>query len=227
MRSRHLVSGIDEAGRGSVIGPLVIAGISLPTVRVKDLTVLGVKDSKLLTPKQRLKLAEKIEKIATAVSYKEISVAEIDRTVSKGRRGFKLNHLEARFMAKILDDLKPRVAYVDAADVIAERFGRHIADMANFDVKVISEHKADRKYPIVSAASILAKVRRDNIIAKLRKSYGELGSGYPGDPTTIEFLRLWVKKYDAYPKFVRKSWKTAKRVKMEALTDNKLNRYLP
>jgi ribonuclease HII len=226
MSSRSLVAGVDEAGRGSVIGPLVIAGVSLPVDRVRDLKDIGVKDSKLLTPKQRLKLAGEIEGVVTAVSYGEISVAEIDRAVLAGRRYFKLNYLEAKFMAKVIDALKPSLAYVDAADVVAKRFGRRITSMTACRVKVISEHRADRRYPIVSSASILAKVRRDNLIARLRERYGKLGSGYPADSVTLEFLRLWAKGHKGYPRFVRKSWKTVKRVRVEALEENRLDDYV-
>jgi len=226
MGSRSLVAGVDEAGRGSVIGPLVIAGVLLPRDRVRDLKDIGVKDSKLVTPKQRLKLAGEIERVATAISYKEISAAEIDRVVSAGRKHFKLNYLEAKFMAKVIDDLRPNAVYVDAADVVAERFGKHIADMASFKVKVISEHKADMRYPIVSSASILAKVRRDNLVARLRERYGKLGSGYPSDSATLEFLHLWIKRHKEYPRFVRRSWKTAKRVRMEAQGKSRLDSYV-
>jgi len=226
MSSRSLVAGVDEAGRGSVIGPLVIAGVSLSVDRVRDLKDIGVKDSKLLTPKQRLKLADEIERVAAVVSYGEISVAEIDRAVLAGRKHFKLNYLEAKFMAKVIDALKTSLAYVDAADVVAERFGRRITSMTSFRVKVISEHRADVRYSIVSAASILAKVRRDNLIARLRERYGKLGSGYPADSVTLEFLHLWAKGHKGYPRFVRKSWKTAKRVRMEVLEENRLDDYV-
>jgi len=76
----------------------------------------------------------------------------------------------------------------------------------------VSEHKADRNYPIVSAASIIAKVKRDVTIAELRKEYGDLGSGYVADEKTMNFLEIWIRKYCSYPDFVRKSWKPTKRL---------------
>jgi ribonuclease HII len=85
-----------------------------------------------------------------------------------------------------------------------------------FKVQIISEHKADKKYPIVSAASIIAKVERDKAIKEIEEKYGEVGCGYPTDPKTIKFLEKYLKKYGKYPEFVRKSWKPAKRLKTEA-----------
>jgi len=84
-----------------------------------------------------------------------------------------------------------------------------------FKIKIVSEHKADRNYPIVSAASIIAKVERDREIAELAKYYGDFGSGYPSDPRTMRFLKQCVEKSYDYPNFVRRSWKPAKKAKSE------------
>jgi ribonuclease HII len=89
--------------------------------------------------------------------------------------------------------------------------------MVPFDVKIISEHHADRRYPIVSAASILAKVKRDALVKELRVNYGDFGSGYPSDPKTIKFLTNWFKMHGSYPDFVRKSWKTLKNLRNKTL----------
>jgi len=104
---------------------------------------------------------------------------------------------------------------VDASDVLEERFKSHISECLPFKVEIISEHKADRKYPVVSAASIIAKVERDREIEKLKAKYGDFGCGYPTDPKTMEFLRQCLGNSDEYPEFVRKSWKPAKRIKSE------------
>jgi ribonuclease HII len=119
-------------------------------------------------------------------------------------------------MAKVITVLKPDVAYVDASDVLADRFKEHIAENLSFKVQIISEHKADARYPIVSAASILAKVERDKAISELQKKHGNIGCGYPADPNTIKFLEGWIRKFGSYPDFVRRSWKPAKRVKTKA-----------
>jgi ribonuclease HII len=211
-----LISGVDEAGRGPVIGPLVIAGVSIDENNLPKLVNLGVKDSKLLSPQRRERLASQIKKLALNYHIVLLSPAEIDRVVESKRKLHKLNRLEAQAMAKVIAVLKPDVVYVDASDILADRFGEHIAENLSFSPKIISEHKADIKYPIVSAASIIAKVERDKVISQLQKKHGNIGCGYPSDPNTIKFLEDWIRKFGSYPDFVRKSWKTAKRVKSEA-----------
>ncbi len=121
-------------------------------------------------------------------------------------------------MAEVIAALKPDIAYVDASDVLEERFKQHILENLPFEVQIVSEHKADAKYPIVSAASIIAKVERDKAIRELRKKHGDLGSGYITDPKTRVFLEQWIKKFGTYPEFVRKSWKPAKRIKKNMKT---------
>lgn len=210
-----LIAGIDDAGRGSVIGPLVIAGILIDNGMMQQLKDLGVRDSKLLPPKRREELADKIKKIVLKWTIVKLSPAEIDKVVEAGRKLHKLNRLEAKAMAKVIEELKPDVAYVDASDIIEERFKKQISEYLSFDVEIISEHKADRKYPVVSAASIIAKVERDMEIKKLHATYGDFGCGYPSDPKTTSFLSRIIKEQGEYPDFVRKSWKPAKKLKSE------------
>jgi ribonuclease HII len=118
-------------------------------------------------------------------------------------------------MAKIIDALKPDEAYVDAADVLEQRFGSHISECLRFKTKVVSEHKADRTYPVVSAASIIAKVERDAEITKLKVKYGDFGTGYLTDDKTMVFLKRLLEKNGDYPSCIRKSWKPAQRAKSE------------
>jgi len=210
-----LVAGVDEAGRGSVIGPLVVAGISIDENKISKLMDLGVKDSKLLSPEKRATLAKQIRKLVMNCHVMFLSPLEIDRVVETGKRLYRLNRLEAQSMARVITILKPDVAYVDAADVVANRFGEHISENLDFTLKLVSEHKADLTYPVVSAASIIAKVERDQAIFHLQKKHGDLGCGYPSDSITINFLGNWIRKFGSYPDFVRKSWKTSKRLKME------------
>lgn len=179
------------------------------------LVALGVKDSKLLSPHRREALAFEIKKIVQSYSVMKLSPKEIDNVVETGRKLHKLNRLEAQTMAKVIEILKPDVAYVDASDVLEERFKQHIIECLPFKVQIISEHKADRKYPIVSAASIIAKVERDKEIAELTKKFGDFGCGYPSDSKTISFLKQCLEKLGEYPDFVRKSWKPAKKTKSE------------
>ena len=211
-----LISGVDDAGRGSVIGPLAIAGISLNEKDLPKLVDLGVKDSKLLSPQRRETLAVQIKELALKCHIVLLSPAEIDRVVETGRRLHRLNRLEAQAMAGVIEFLKPDVAFVDASDVLPDRFKDHIAENLTFSLKIISEHKADAKYPIVSAASILAKVERDRALSQLQKKHGNMGCGYPSDSNTIKFLECWIQKFGSYPDFVRRSWKPAKRIKREA-----------
>jgi len=213
------IVGVDDAGRGSIVGPLVIAGVLLDEKDLPKLVALGVKDSKLLSPRRREQLAAEIKKLVLNHHVVMLSPAEIDVVVETGRKLYKLNRLEAQTMAKVITILKPDVAYVDASDVLADRFKHHIAENLPFKVQIISEHKADATYPIVSAASIIAKVERDRAISDLQQKYGNLGCGYATDPKTLEFLENWIRKFGSYPDFVRKSWKPAKRLKTKAEAD--------
>ena len=215
MKIDTLVAGVDDAGRGSVIGPLVIAGVLVKEEDLPKFVELGVKDSKLLSPYRREVLDVEIKKLAQKYSVMKLSPKEIDNVVETGKKLHRLNRLEAKTMAKVIEMLKPDVAYVDASDVLEERFKQHIIEYLPFKVHIISEHKADRKYPVVSAASIIAKVERDREIAELSKKFGDLGCGYPTDSKTISFLKQCMEKLGEYPDFVRKSWKPAKKTKSE------------
>lgn len=206
------ICGIDDAGRGPVIGPLVIAGILVDEHGLQRLIQIGVRDSKALSLKRRERLAEQILKVIERYHIIKVQPWEIDVVVERGRRLNRLNRLEAHVMARIICELRPDIAYVDASDVLPERFKQHILEEVPFKVEIISEHNADKIYPVVSAASIMAKVERDREIERLKREYGDFGSGYPADPKTISFLKGWVKKHGLYPDFVRKSWKTAKEI---------------
>jgi ribonuclease HII len=205
-----LVSGVDDAGRGCVVGPLVIAGILVDEKDVPILRSLGVKDSKQLTFRKRFFLGTEIEGIVLKSSYDYVLPDEIDKAVLKGKKFQRLNFLEAKAMANVIDQLNPDVAYVDACDVLAERFGRQIGDLLRTKTKIISEHKADINHPVVSAASILAKVERDSAIESLKHVYGDFGSGYPHDPKLRLFLAKYYKDNGCFPEIVRKSWKTVR-----------------
>ncbi|MFA5364500.1 MAG: ribonuclease HII [Candidatus Bathyarchaeia archaeon] len=216
-----MIAGVDEAGRGPVLGPLAIAGVCIKEEDIPKLMAIGVKDSKLLSPKKRETLAVQIKEIVHEYSIVLLSPAEIDVVVESKIKNHKLNRLEAKTMAKVIETLKPDVVYVDAADRVEKRFGEHIAECLSFSPKIVSEHKADLKYPVVSAASILAKVERDKKISELKNSYGNIGCGYPNDKNTVAFLKQCILESGDYPEFVRKSWQTAKRIKNETTTTQK------
>ena len=210
-----LIAGIDEAGRGCVIGPLVVAGVMVKSENLSILTELGVKDSKLLTAEKRELLYPIILQLVEKYNTVKVMPYQIDKAVESNRRLHKLNRLEAQTMAQVIEVLKPDEAYVDAADTVEHRFGNHIRECLKIKTRIISKHKADRIYPIVSAASIFAKVERDREVASLRLEYGDFGSGYLTDEKTMVFLRGLLEKNNDYPDFVRKSWKPAKRAKNE------------
>lgn len=210
-----LIAGVDEAGRGCVIGPLVVAGVLLKEEKLPLLSQLGVKDSKLLSPRTRDALYGEIVRLAENYLIMKVAPSEIDRAVECNRKLHKLNRLEAQIMTQIINALKPDIAYVDAADVDEDRFKRHIQEGLTVKVEITSKHKADKTYSVVSAASILAKVERDKEIAALRSRYGDFGSGYMSDRKTMEFLKQWLQTHGEYADCVRKSWKPAKQAKNE------------
>lgn len=218
---RTLVAGVDEAGRGCVVGPLVVAGVMVRAEALPILTELGVKDSKLLTPRKRELLYPAILQLAEKWHLVKVQPCVIDKAVESARRLHKLNRLEAQTMAQVIEALKPDVVYVDAADTVEHRFGNHIRECLTTKTRIVSRHKADRTYPVVSAASIIAKVERDREVAALRAEWGDFGSGYLTDDKTMAFLRRLLEEHDEYPSFVRKSWKPAKRAKSEKGTTQK------
>ena len=185
------------------------------------LSQLGVKDSKLLSPKKREALSKEIARLAEKHIMIKLLPKEIDHAVESNRKLHKLNRLEAQTMAQIINALKPDEVYVDAVDVLEERFKHHIQEDLIVKTKIISRHKADKIYPVVSAASIIAKVERDMEISVLKSTYGDFGSGYLTDPKTMHFLKEWLQTHAEYPDCVRRSWKPAKQAKNEKGTVQK------
>lgn len=216
-----LVAGLDEAGRGCIIGPLVVAGVLVKEENLVVLRQLGVKDSKLLSTKKREALFNEITGLAENHHVIKLLPNEIDRAVECKRKLYKLNRLEARTMTHIINVLKPNQAYVDAADVLEKRFKQHVQEGLITKTTIIARHKADQIYSVVSAASIIAKVERDRDIEALKNDYGDFGSGYLADKKTMNFLKRWLETHYDYPSCVRKSWKTAKQLKDEKGTIQK------
>ena len=202
------VCGVDDAGRGPVIGPLVIAGVIIEEENLERLKTLGVKDSKQLLSSVRTRLSKEIPSIVDDYHVLEIGSEELDMIVNRAPKFQRLNMLEAKVMAQVIVKLKPQLAYVDSSDTRTERFKNNILDCLSFTPRIISEHKADVNYPIVSAASIMAKVHRDSRIEEIKKEYGEVGSGYAHDVVTIKFLRDYYSDHGDFPPIVRRSWKT-------------------
>lgn len=203
-----LICGIEEAGRGPVIGPMVICGVLVDETQEKELKKIGVKDSKLLSPKQRSDLSFKIKKIAKDFKIILVQPKEIDQALDSDESN--LNLLEADKFAEIIDSLKPDIAYVDCPSTNTKKFKNYLmGKLKRKDVKLVVEHKADKNYVTAGAASILAKVTRDTEIERLKRKYKiDFGSGYPADPFTKQFL---VENYKKYPIF-RKSWSSWKNI---------------
>ena len=200
------ICGVDDAGRGSMIGPMVIAGISIEKKNIPKLRKLGVRDSKKLSPKKRELLYKEIIKLVDDYHVIRIPPKTIDKYVFEHN----LNHLEAKKMAAVITYLKSEISYVDSCDVNATRFGREISDLSNKS-KVRSYHYADSRFVVVSAASIIAKVSRDRSIARLNKNY-QFGSGYPSDKKSINFVKKLVSTKKPLPSSVRKSWKPVQKI---------------
>lgn len=194
------VLGIDEAGRGSVIGPLVIGGVLMRKDKIRFLDRIGVKDSKRLSSKKRTTLSRKIKKIAQTQT-EIIPADEIDNLRNNGTN---LNEIETNAMKKIITTFNPEICYIDCIDVNEKRFHDNIQELDK-NMEVVTEHKADDTFNIVSAASIIAKVERDKQLAIIRNEYGEVGSGYPSDKKTIDYLENLNKNY---PPIVRQTWNT-------------------
>ena len=214
-----MIVGVDEAGRGPVIGPLVVASLGIPEAQINILEELGVNDSKALSPSRRLEIRNKILRYKNwKYSIVEFSAEQIDRAMEHDT----LNNIEVKLFAKAIDNIGSEYIsklILDACDVNQERFGRNVSSMIkatskNFDL--ISEHKADSKHLIVGAASILAKVHRDLEIERISKECGfKIGSGYPSDPKTKDAIPLLIAK-DFPHTHLRWSWATVERAWKEA-----------
>jgi ribonuclease HII len=214
-----MIGGVDEAGRGSIIGPLVVAGVSVRESKVAKLKEMGVKDSKQLTRQARERLYDEIVSIADHYHVHTIKSTEVDSHVLQ--RG--LNRLEARAMAHVIGKMKVDEVYVDCCDTNPERYREHIAGHLKSvpPAKIHSMHHADRINVVVSAASVLAKITRDFEIQKIRKRYRDIGSGYPSDEKTMLFIRNWVEEKKVPPAFARKSWKPL-RIMLEGMEQRTL-----
>ena len=208
-----LITGIDEAGRGPIIGPLVMAGVTIEESDSDKLKEMGVKDSKLLTRDKREELFKKILRIAKSYEIVSLTPDIIDATLLSDNMN--LNILEAHTTAVILNKLGSKKALIDLPDKDASRYQNYIRDkLLDKDVELITEHKADYNYPVVGAASILAKVTRDRYLDFLSEQFGEdFGSGYMSDPKTRVFLeKHW---NNSKINFFRKEWQSWKNVRNE------------
>lgn len=198
------ILGIDEAGRGSVIGPLVVAGVMIDEKDEEKLRKIGVKDSKMLKPHQRERLYPLIKKIAKDYVALQVSAKEIDELMKIKN----LNIIEAEKMAQIIKTLGADIAYVDTPQASTEKFKAILLNLAKNHTKIIAENYCDETYPVCSAASIIAKVERDREVEKIKKIVGfNFGVGYSHDKRSIEFVKKCLKDKKCL-EYIRHSWVT-------------------
>ncbi len=212
-----LVLGIDDAGRGPLIGPMILAGVLMEKNKENFLKKNGVKDSKMLEHPARLKISRIIKENAEDIDVVKVSPEEIDNAILFGKN---LNTLEASKMAAVINKINSGKRQKDKITVIVDCPSVNISawqeTLEGFiehkdNLKIICEHKADANHVVVGAASILAKVTREEEVAKIKKQYGDIGSGYPSDPYTKEFLKKRGKEL-ANSGIFRKSWATWKEI---------------
>ncbi len=215
--TRLLRCGIDEAGRGCVIGPMVAAAVTIDCdATVEELREAGVRDSKDLSMKKRESLFKLIMKAADHVNYVAVSAADIDRRRASGEN---LNEIEyasvVSLMGSALDALSENnvTFYVDSWDVNPERLAKNLSASLECDhgpFHVVAEHRADSSHICVAAASIIAKVVRDEALVQIERDIGaKLGSGYPADPVTSQYLASC---NGVFPDTVRHSWSTVRKL---------------
>jgi ribonuclease HII len=206
-----LVLGIDEAGRGSWVGPLVVGGFLTDRITETKLRDLGVDDSKRLSPQRREEVYDLIGSVGHRFAV-SLPPPVIDRFVRDGR----LNELEARAFARLVRATHPTQVYVDACDPVAARFGDRVSSLSGVDSPVDARHRADQDVPVVAAASIVAKVCRDRAIDRLRARLGDgMGSGYPSDESTVIFVRSYFEGAREHPAWLRRSWAPTERLMQE------------
>ncbi|MFH2027985.1 MAG: ribonuclease HII [Nanoarchaeota archaeon] len=202
-----LICGIDEAGRGPVIGPMVMAGILIDKKDLPKLEAMGVTDSKLLSKEKREYMFDKIKKIVKAFEIIITEPAEIDKALESEE--LNLNWLEAHKSAEIINKLKPDMVTVDSPSNNCKAYSDYLMNLLkNKKVELECMHKADLERVYVGAASILAKVVRDREIEKIQNKYGNCGPGYPSNEITQRFLK---ENWEKYPEIFRHSWSSYKK----------------
>ena len=202
-----LIGGIDEAGRGPCFGPMTITLAVAKKEEEAELKAMGVKDSKLVLPNKRKALIEGIKNHILEEKTRIIEPIELnDMMVIHS-----LNEIEAIHIGQLINEVThlPDLIYVDSPDAKKGAFEKRIRKYLDKDkqhIKIIAENKADTNYVIVGAASIIAKVTRDEKIEQLSKKWGEIGSGYPSDPKTVKYLKEYVAEHKKIPPFARLFW---------------------
>jgi ribonuclease HII len=200
------ILGLDEAGRGSVLGPMVVGAFVFDQARQGELESTGVTDSKLLSPARREALVPVLLALGSGAT-RSIDPSAIDEG--------NLTSLEAEVFAAFIDLFRPDVAYIDTPvhPAAIPNFVRSLKERVAVVPELVVEPKADLHYPWVGAASVLAKVERDAAVASL----GDVGSGYPSDPRTRALLLDLVARRQPFPPWVRTRWGTIRQLQQQSL----------
>ncbi len=209
--------GVDEAGRGSVMGPLVVGAVFVESDDA--LLDIGVKDSKKLTPKKRESMYEQIVSSVPGWSVSIASAADIDEL----RKTMSLNDIEMGMFCRAVSEHPAETVIADCPDVNESGFTSRFKAALGTGGNVIAKHKADDTYPVVSAASIIAKVTRDRMMEEIRERLGtDVGSGYPSDRHTMGFIERWIEENGTAPEYVRCSWEPV-RVMLSRRSNTKIS----
>ena len=216
----RVIGGADEAGRGPILGPLVICAAIFNEQDIPYLQDQGVHDSKKLSAKKRDQLLEIIQEKVIDYELVIIKACHIDKSLNSGTN---LNALEVLGFARAINNLLNRncnkhnvhILHLDAADVKPKRFQTNIQKKLQLNVTLNAEHKADENILVVGAASIIAKTTRDKIIKQLQAENGDIGSGYPSDLKTRNFLKDYYQAHKKFPSFARHCWSTIKKIEKE------------
>lgn len=185
---------------------MVVGGLWVPAERVEELAGLGARDSKELSRDRRAEILDRVQEVALHWQVVLVPPEQID--------GENLTQLELEALAKLirahpadrifLDVPTPPKGIAHFLQALEERVGRSLP--------LVGENRADQTYPIVGAASILAKVTRDRELEAIRATYGDVGWGYPGEPRVKEFLTDWYRREGRFPPVVRRRWSTAREI---------------
>ena len=203
-----IIVGIDEAGRGPVLGPLVMVALAVKEENIKKLEWMGVKDSKLLSSSVREEMFDQIREVVEDFRIEVIEPDAIDLSLKETESN--LNWLEAETSARLVSELNPDKVIVDCPSINIQAYKDYFANKLSAAVRdkaeLIVEHKADLNYIVVAAASVIAKVIRDRQVDKIKLEVGiDFGSGYMSDKKTQDFLE---KYHDKYPELFRRRWKS-------------------
>jgi len=210
MAKAKIIVGVDEAGRGPVLGPMVMAALAFKETDIKKLEWLGVKDSKLLSREAREEMFERIREIVHDFRIEVIEPDAIDLSVNGSSN---LNWLEADTSARLVSEMEPNKVIVDCPSVNIPAYTNYFKSKLTGEAQgaeLVIEHKADFNHIVVAAASVIAKVIRDRNVDHIKNEIKiDFGSGYLTDPKTQVFLE---KYHEEHAELFRKSWKSYSRV---------------